>query len=207
MDKNVCACRSVAEAFQQSQVMWDSLRGISSFEVGINRLCEGHGNGQSILGSQCHRARAARRPWEKEKEAEIQLCWLSCGSDFLNTAESGLGRFDHALMHLRSRNIHKMKFHKVSVANVTNQQSVVFQVNRYRHGVRAVCASAAFVITTHMGRHSGSQICWSTIWHWQVMILKSTEHGLKHCTQAAVLQFSYWTAPLGPPPLTLGTTE
>lgn len=94
MDKNVCACRSVAEAFQQSQVMWDSLRGISSFEVGINRLCEGHGNGQSILGSQCHRARAARRPWEKEKEAEIQLCWLSCGSDFLNTAESGLGRFD-----------------------------------------------------------------------------------------------------------------
>lgn len=58
-----------------------------------------------------------------------------------------------------------MKFHKVSVANVTNQQSVVFQVNRYRHGVRAVCASAAFVIMTHMGRHSGSQICWSTTPH------------------------------------------
>lgn len=75
MDKYVRACRSASGPLSGKGIMWDSLCGISSFEVGINGLGEGHGNGQSILGCQGHRAGTARCPWERQ-EAQSRRFWL-----------------------------------------------------------------------------------------------------------------------------------
>lgn len=55
------------------QMIWNSLAGICSFEIGINWLCECYSNGQCILGSQCHWTGPTRCPYEgKDKEKERQ---------------------------------------------------------------------------------------------------------------------------------------
>lgn len=78
----MCACvraDQCRDLWAAKGIMWDSLCGISSFEVGINGLGEGHGNGQSILGCQGHRAGTARCPWEgQEAQSRTVCCWRSC---------------------------------------------------------------------------------------------------------------------------------
>lgn len=90
-----CICVQIhVRNFELQDVMWDSLSGISSFEVSINGLREGHGNGQSILGCQGHRAGTARRPWEWDRHrdggllTQLQIRPLEAQAPKL-TSESG----------------------------------------------------------------------------------------------------------------------
>lgn len=66
-----CICVQIHGGnFELQDVMWDSLSGISSFEVRINGFGEGHSNGQGILGCQGHRAGTARCPWERDRHGD-----------------------------------------------------------------------------------------------------------------------------------------
>jgi len=67
----VCIVCKVCVVFA-GQMTWNSLAGICSFEIRINRLCECYSNGQCILGSQCHWTGPTRYPYEGKDPEKIR---------------------------------------------------------------------------------------------------------------------------------------
>ncbi len=142
-----CACVQVhVGVFEQQEVMWDSLSGISSFEVSINRLCEGHGNGQSILGCQGHRAGTARRPWEWERGESLRSVDSAADQTFTTAGSNA---------HISIREVWSCKdafynleylYYRISWSqsfiHCKSVRSVTFQINRnkVRFQSRSCCS-------------------------------------------------------------------